>query len=119
MKITLLYPPLDDPTTPYHANAYLLGTLHGNGFADATMRDINIEFINYCLEEDTVTRFHRERDRRLADMGSRADICLAEQLEYLELWRYDPICPEDLTRAVRALRSRDDFLDYQLYKLGS
>lgn len=115
MKITLLYPPLDDPTTPYHANAYLLGSLRGNGFADATMRDINIEFINYCLEKATVDRFHREREQRLFEFENRSRLSAAEQVEYLALWRYVPIRPEQLATAAQELRNIDSFLDYTRY----
>ncbi len=115
MKITLLYPPMEDPTLPYHATAYLRGHLLKNGFHDVTMRDLNIEFINYCLEEDTVRGFYDEAGRRLRASGENSGLAALEQLEFIALWGHQPIEPSALQQAARHLRSRDLFLDYAGY----
>ncbi len=115
MKITLLYPPIDDPTMPYHGNAHLLGTLRANGFADATTRDLNVEFVNFCMEEAVITEFHAERERRLASFATYSELSFAEQDEYLTLWQYEPIPPHKLTEAMQQLRCKESFLDYNLY----
>ena len=59
MKITLMHPPLDDPTLPYHSTAYLMGHLIHNGFTQVFTRDLNIEFVNYCLQEKVVNRLRQ------------------------------------------------------------
>jgi hypothetical protein len=45
---------LDDPTVPYHSTAYLKGHLAANGFDDVTLRDVNVEYVNWLLRPDTV-----------------------------------------------------------------
>jgi len=54
MRLTLVHPPFDDPTLPYHSTAYLTGHLMHTGFHEVATRDLNIEFINYALEEASV-----------------------------------------------------------------
>jgi hypothetical protein len=58
MNITLIHPPLDDPTLPYHSTAYLAGHLNHNGFSNVVMRDLNVEFVNYCITEPAVSFFY-------------------------------------------------------------
>src|SRR5947209_8533780 len=74
MKLTLVHPPFDDPTLPYHSIAYLAGHLKHNGFSQVHMRDLNIEFVNYALQEDVIQSFYREADAR---------ICLLKQQSHL------------------------------------
>jgi anaerobic magnesium-protoporphyrin IX monomethyl ester cyclase len=115
MKITLLHPPLDDPTMPYHSIAHLCGHLRHNGFQDVSMRDVNIEFVSYCLEEENVRAFHAEAERRLRGFNRTAELNLLQQLEFLEIWASEPSQAEELRRAVQRLRSSDGFLDYPRY----
>jgi anaerobic magnesium-protoporphyrin IX monomethyl ester cyclase len=115
MKITLIHPPLDDPTLPYHSTAYLAGHLHHNGFKDVAMRDLNVEFVNYCITEPAVNFFYEESERRLADFRSMAGMNLLQQEEYLDLWRQRRIEAGDLAIAARQLRARESFLDYSTY----
>jgi anaerobic magnesium-protoporphyrin IX monomethyl ester cyclase len=115
MRITFLYPPLDDPTMPYHAGAYLRGHLKKNGFRDVSVRDLNIEFVCYCLEEATVRRFYNDADRRLTGYGKKSELTALEQLEYIALWGHQFIEPETLQQAAHRLRSKDLFLDYPQY----
>ncbi len=115
MKITLIHPPIDDPTLPYHSTAYLAGNLVGNGFTDVAMRDLNIEFVNYCLEPTVVEAFYKDGERRLGELGRRTHLNLVEQKEYLGLWKWQPMDPGNLRRAVHQLRKREVFLDYPSY----
>jgi anaerobic magnesium-protoporphyrin IX monomethyl ester cyclase len=115
MKITLIHPPIDDPTLPYHSTAYLAGNLVHNGFTDVAMRDLNIEFVNYCLEQGIVEAFYRDGEKRLEELGRRSHLNLIEQKEYLDLWKWQPIDPGNLRLAVNQLRTRDTFLDYPSY----
>jgi hypothetical protein len=73
MNIVLMHPPLDDPTLPYHSTAYLAGQLRHHGFTSVSLRDINIEFVNFCLRADSVDWFCQAADtirRRLRDRAS-------------------------------------------------
>jgi anaerobic magnesium-protoporphyrin IX monomethyl ester cyclase len=111
----LIHPPIDDPTLPYHSTAYLAGNLVRNGFTDVAMRDLNIEFVNYCMEQAVVKTFYKDGEQRLEELGRRTHLNLVEQKEYLELWKWQPIDPGNLRRAVHQLRKRETFLDYPSY----
>lgn len=113
MRITLTHPPLDDPTLPYHSNAYLMGHLVHNGFTDVSMRDINIEFVNYCLEERNVEHFYDEGERRLRDFGRRDALSFREQEEFYGLWTTNRIDGQSLQQAAKDFRNREAFLDFQ------
>jgi anaerobic magnesium-protoporphyrin IX monomethyl ester cyclase len=111
-KIMLIHPPLDDPTIPYHSTAYLTGHLQHNGFTDVSMRDINVEFVNYCLEDSIANSFYEEATRRLAFLASRPSLNFREQEQY---YAFLSARRPDLQAAVRALRDMDSFLDYDSY----
>jgi len=115
MQFTLMHPPLDDPTLPYHSTAYLAGSLKSNGFGDVVLRDINIEFVNYCLRRDTVNAFYNEAERRLGQFEARSELNAFEQEQFLELWAGRRIETDRLENAVRQMRDRDLFLDYSSY----
>lgn len=115
MRLTLIHPPLDDPTQPYHSLAYLAGQLEHNGFKDFALRDINIEFVNYCLEEGQVNFFKEEIQNRLCALSSKPKLGFIEQDEYYSLWRAPKLDPADIKRAVDGLRNREVFLDLPTY----
>ncbi len=111
-KITVIHPPLDDPTIPYHSGAYLKGHLHHNGFTDVAIRDINVEFVNYCLEKDIATSFYEEAERRLSSFNGCDKLSFSEQEQY-----YGLLCARrpDLPKIAKGLRSLESFLDYKAY----
>jgi len=115
MKITLMHPPLDDPTLPYHANAYLKGHLLHNGFANVSMRDINVEFVNYCMEEPVVECFYAEGERRLGDLGRRNTLSFREQEEFYALWTTNRIPGSVIQQVARNFRDEKAFLDFETY----
>ncbi len=69
MRVTLVHPPFDDPTLPYHATAYLAGHLAANGFTDVATRDVNVEFVNWCLEESVLLWISFSPKRALGRLG--------------------------------------------------
>jgi anaerobic magnesium-protoporphyrin IX monomethyl ester cyclase len=115
MKLLLLHPPLDDPTLPYHSTAYLKGHLVANGFTDVTMRDINVEFVNYTFEPRIFAEFNEEADRRLHVLGSQAHLSYQKQEEYQSLCGKMRTDLASLERAVQGFRSPEAFLDYGQY----
>jgi anaerobic magnesium-protoporphyrin IX monomethyl ester cyclase len=116
MKITLMHPPLDDPTIPYHSMAYLAGHLSSNGFPDVSIRDVNIEFVNYCLEENTILFFKNEMARRLKEFESKSLLSLSGQEEYYGLWSGTDSDGAGIQKAAEGLRDKEKFLDFELYK---
>jgi len=115
MNIVLVHPPLDDPTLPYHSSAYLTGHLLKNGFSDVIARDINIEFVNYCLLEESVKLFQDEAERRRAKFEHRSKLSFIEQDQFLDGLAASRIEPARIQRAARELRTRETFLDYPTY----
>lgn len=115
MKITLIHPPLDDPTIPYHSLAYLAGHLAHNGFTDVAMRDVNIEFVNYCLERQNINNFYEEGEECLRELAQLDSLNFYQQETYIALWSHRRISDDTLLEAVRGLREKETFLDYPTY----
>ena len=115
MKLLFIHPPLDDPTLPYHSTAYLVGHLVHNGFTDVSSRDLNIEFVNYCLEEDVVNGFYEEIDKRRWTLECHERLTFSEQEQFYSAWACQRIAPAELHEAVAVLRDRRKFVDYDIY----
>jgi radical SAM family protein len=115
MKITLMHPALDDPTLPYHSSAYLKGHLVHNGFTDVSMRDINVEFVDYCLAEANIDAFYDEGQRRLRQFEGKFAIGFQDQEEFYALWASNRIEAQALVKAAKGLKDKEAFLDYSLY----
>ena len=118
MKILLTHSPLDDPTIPYHSNAYLAGHLLHCGFTDVTLRDTNAEFFNWCLREDVFASFAGEAAQRFHALEQKGELTFQEQEEYLGLWGQPEMAWDEVRRAAATLRSRDRFFDFEIYKEG-
>jgi hypothetical protein len=116
MKILLTHSPLDDPTIPYHSNAYLTGHLVHCGFGDVKMRDTNVEFFNWCLEEPVLERFGAEARDRLAKLGARGELGFQEQEEYFGLWSQPDLACTRVHEAAGVLRTRGRFFDFDAYQ---
>jgi anaerobic magnesium-protoporphyrin IX monomethyl ester cyclase len=115
MKITLMHPPLDDPTLPYHSTAYLTGHLAHNGFTDVSMRDVNVEFVNYCMEPQSVENYYSDADRLIRHFEKLPALSFSEQEEYYTLWATSRIEPDEISGAVAGMRDKEAFLDFPTY----
>jgi anaerobic magnesium-protoporphyrin IX monomethyl ester cyclase len=115
MKTILMHPPLDDPTVPYHSTAYLAGHLRKQGFHEVATRDINIEFVNYCMEEDAVREFRDETERRLEKLSAGVGMSFQAQEEYHRLATARFAEGPRLRSALAVVRNRERFLDYAEY----
>jgi len=115
MKIVLIHPPLDDPTIPYHATAYLAGHLRAKGFDDVVMRDVNIEFVDDILKTDNIHWVYEEIERRLENFQHAGELAYQDQEAYYRLLMARRIDPAEITEAVSTLRHKDSFLDYPRY----
>lgn len=115
MRITLIHPPLDDPTLPYHAIAYLAGQLRAHGFDQVSSRDINIEYVDYLLSAEGVQMFCAESERRRDILASKERLSYREQEEYYELLLATDNSADKIVRAAHDLRDRSTFLDYDKY----
>jgi anaerobic magnesium-protoporphyrin IX monomethyl ester cyclase len=116
MKITFIHPPLDDPTIPYHSTAYLRGHLAQSGFRDVTTRDLNVEFVNYCLEEGVAKEFSKEAGRRLLMLQSRSALDFEQQEQFYALWAAAAADASSLRRAAAFLRDKQAFIHFDTYR---
>jgi hypothetical protein len=105
MKITLMHPPLDDPTLPYHSTAYLTGHLAQNGFTDVSMRDVNVEFVNYCMEPQSVQHYYADAERLIREFEQKPELSFSEQEEYYVLWATSRIEPDEIGRAAAGMHT--------------
>ncbi|MGE5803808.1 MAG: B12-binding domain-containing radical SAM protein [Gemmatimonadota bacterium] len=115
-RLTLVHPPLADPTVPYHSTAYLAGSLKARGFRDVTQRDANIEFVDWCLSERTFAGLVEEARDRRERLAAKSELRLDEQAEFYELWRLDEIGYDAVADAVTTQRNLDRFLDFDAYE---
>jgi hypothetical protein len=116
MKITFIHPPFDDPTIPYHSTAYLRGHLAHNGFTDVTTRDLNVEFVNYCLEEHTARELQEEVEHRLRALQSKRRLSFEEQEQCYALWVAAKSDIQLVRRAAASLRHRQTFTQFDVYR---
>src|SRR5215212_10948430 len=115
MKITLMHPPLDDPTLPYHSTAYLTGHLAHNGFTDVSMRDVNVEFVNYCMEPQSVQQYYDDADSLIRRFEQQGALSFADQEEYYALWSTSRVDPDEIRDAAAGMRDMEAFLDFPTY----
>jgi hypothetical protein len=115
MKLTLIHPPLDDPTVPYHSTAYLKGHLRANGFHDVEMRDVNIEYVNWLLQPETVTAMNESAEIAVRQLAASGTLGFEAQESYyglLAIGRSDPV---KVARAANEMRELNSFLDFPRY----
>jgi anaerobic magnesium-protoporphyrin IX monomethyl ester cyclase len=115
VNIVLIHPPLDDPTLPYHATAYLAGHLRSKGFDDVVMRDVNIEYVNDALTADTIHWIYQEIEHRIQNFKQAQELAYPDQEAYYRLLTKPRLQPADIADAVSTLRDKDKFLDYPCY----
>lgn len=115
MKIVLMHAPLDDATIPYHSTAYLTGHLVQNGFTNVAMRDINVEFVNYCLEPETILEFNRQAEQRLRHLRERSTLSFEEQEEFYGLCLARQQRIDEVAGVAAGFRDRESFEDYPRY----
>lgn len=116
MKILLMHPPLDDPTIPYHSTAYLAGHLVHSGFADVRIRDMNVEYVNWCLDESRFHRYYEEAQRRRREFEGRESLDYWDQEAYYSLWVPSELTYDSVAKAVAGMRDPETLLDWEAYK---
>lgn len=115
MKLVLTHPPLDDPTLPYHSTAYLAGQLARNGFEDVSLRDVNIEFVNYCLTPAAVNGFQEEAESTRRKLRDRTCLNFQEQEQFINLAGAERIDAKKIAEAANVFRTRAQFEDFPTY----
>ena len=112
----LLYPPLTDPTAPYHSLIYVASYARSRGFAAVEVRDTNIEALDYCARPEVLGPLLRAWGERRRHLSARPSLTGAEQLEYSHLVRAGALEPQSAARAISVLRDPEAFYDYPRYR---
>ena len=83
-------------------------------------RDLNVEFVNYCLEQATAKQYQDEMERRLRRFQAKASLTLEEQEEFYGLWTALNCNNNHLARqAAEALRDGNTFIHFDVYRESS
>jgi hypothetical protein len=114
-RLTLVSPPLGDPTLPYHSTAYLAGSLIAAGFDNVVQRDANAEFVDWCLSERTFINLIAECRDRTKRLGAQMALRPEEQGQFYELWCRRDISWGEVAGAVGIQRTLDRFLEFEAY----
>jgi hypothetical protein len=115
MKLTLIHPPLDDPTVPYHSTAYLKGHLLASGFRDVEMRDVNIEYVNWLLQPQTVAEMNESADATLKQLTASGMLGFEAQEKYYGVLASGGSEPARVARAAKQMREHEAFLNFPQY----
>ena len=112
----LLYPPLTDPTSPYHSLTYLRSHAVAQGFCDITIRDTNIEAFHHTLRPGPYRRVVQDARQRQRELLARTAPSEPEEREMALLLTAEVADRDALLAAVRTLRSPEEFYDYARYR---
>jgi anaerobic magnesium-protoporphyrin IX monomethyl ester cyclase len=121
VRTVLLYPPLLDPTAPYHSLSYLKAAAVERGHRDTVIIDANIGAIRHVLAPGFVASTMTERQARREQLRAAlarhtvAGLDPREAAELAELCKLDLIDPEELQDAVGVLRDPGQFYDLGRY----
>ncbi|GAC1571141.1 MAG: hypothetical protein NVS3B7_00850 [Candidatus Elarobacter sp.] len=114
-RVLLAYPPITDPTSPYHSLVYVASFARARGFRSIEIRDTNIEALRFLAEPAVMEEFLASWDVRYDALSTRASLCGREQIEYQHLLRAKLLRPESAREAIATLRDPERFYDYSQY----
>lgn len=115
-RVMLLYPPITDPTAPYHSLVYLASYAKARGFRDIEVRDTNIEALQHLAQPEVMEGLLEEWAARRRALGSQARLSRFQQLEFEQLTRAAALQPGHPSQAIAALRDPEIFYDFAAYR---
>jgi anaerobic magnesium-protoporphyrin IX monomethyl ester cyclase len=115
-RALLLYPPITDPSSPYHSLVYVASYARANGFPDIEVRDTNIEALTYCARPDFLKRLKQRLEVRRRKLDQSLYLTRLEQLEYLYVIGAEALDAEMPSRAIEKLKDEETFYDYSTYR---
>ena len=115
-KPLLLFPPFADPTWPYVALPTLKAYLGLRGIT-VTVRDFNIEGLDYLLDAGTVAEWRQRLADRFHALNNRRRLTLYEQMEY---WRVAEALAldRDFGHCAAVMRDGRQFYEKKAYLRG-
>jgi anaerobic magnesium-protoporphyrin IX monomethyl ester cyclase len=100
LQAMLLYPPITDPTSPYHSLTYVASFARHAGFTEIEVRDTNIEALSFCARPEILSDMKSEWQQRRRMLGFRRCLSVLDQLEYIHLTRAEAVEPQAIGSAL-------------------
>lgn len=115
MKVTLVYPPLCDPTCGYLSLPYLASYVRARRSYEISILDANIESLHFLSEPRRVAALIERAQCRMHRLKTRAPSAGAERHLLDDLRIGLGIEPADVRKAMTTLRDPAKFYQYALY----
>ena len=115
-RALLLYPPLTDPTAPYHSLIYVASYARQQGFHAVDVRDTNVEALNYCARPEALRPLIHRWAQRRHQLATQPSLSKIEQIEYSYLVRAEALDPQAPSHAIATLKNPETFYDYAQYR---
>jgi anaerobic magnesium-protoporphyrin IX monomethyl ester cyclase len=112
-KSLLIYPPITDPTSPYHSLTYLDSYARSRGYPAADIVDVNVEAFHYSYSPGAATWLEAELAAVRARAGRGAADAAMTRAGLLQAGDPDPAA---VRSAVELLQDPGRFYDYDLYQ---
>ena len=114
-RALLAYPPISDPTSPYHSLVYVASFARANGFPSVEVRDTNVEALTYLAQPEVMRDLLASWNARYLRLSERPALRGSEQIEYQLLLRAKLLQPNSARDAIAVLRDPERFYDYAAY----
>jgi radical SAM superfamily enzyme YgiQ (UPF0313 family) len=111
MRVLLIQPPQSDPAQPYSSLAVLLAAWRSSGLS-VDVLDLNLEFFDYLVRPDVVTRAVNEAERILSAAAYQDDDHLIELEQAVAVGQLAPSLTE---RAIGMLKNAQTFYEPDQY----
>ncbi len=116
MRVEFVYTPTADPTCPWGSLYMLKGYLQETTNHQVTVRDLNIEWLHYMLEDASLRKIEHEIERQKAYYESKPFLSGIEQFAYLRLLHPIEVpSHEEMKAAVSVLQSNTRFYEVDAY----
>lgn len=116
LNVEFVYTPTADPTCPWGSLHMLKGYLNDNSDHDVTVRDLNIEWLEYLRSARKLNDVSTLISDKLAYFEAKPNLTGAEQFAYYRLLNPVPVPdPSKLDTAFSVMKSNEDFYDKDMY----
>lgn len=112
-KTLLIYPPITDPTSPYHSLTYLDSYARSRGYPAADIVDVNVEAFHYSYRPGAAAWLTAGIAAVRADAGGELAGSELMRAAMLQVGEPDPAA---VRSAVELLQDPGRFYDYDLYR---
>jgi anaerobic magnesium-protoporphyrin IX monomethyl ester cyclase len=110
-RACLIYPPLMDPTAPYHSLSYLAAAAAAVGHTGVEILDANLKGFLFSIEEPRASQLIALRNEALDSESSKVTPLVRDVAQKAAV-----VNPTDIRAAVQILRDQHRFYEYSDYR---